>query len=144
MSGRKRNPYPFIPKHAYNWKKVMDITNGLGIAPFKKFDKLKMKLVFVEYEEYKGGVPKPLKRLNSPFAPDVVADMLGLEDSKQLYEWLEYTKPLMTEQNHLEEEIKDFLEEKVRRENFMEDFLRKFKIRKNKVKKVIARIKDGK
>lgn len=35
MSGRKRNPYPFIPKYAYNWKKVMDITSGLGIAPLE-------------------------------------------------------------------------------------------------------------
>jgi hypothetical protein len=125
MSGRKRNPYPFIPKHAYNWKKVMDITNGLGIAPFKKFDKLKMKLVFVEYEEYKSNVPKPLKRLNSPFAPDEVADMLGLEDSKHLYEWLEYTKPLITEQNHLEEEIKDFLEEEAQQEKSKKRFFTK-------------------
>ncbi len=62
--------------------------------------------------------------------PDEVAALLGLEDSEALYRWLEYSQPQITEQNHIEDEMKDFL--------------RKFKIIKNKVKKAIARVKDEK
>ena len=112
--------YRFIPKDAHNWKRVMDITDGKGIAPFKKFSQYKKKVIPVEYEEYKGNIPKPLRRLNSPYEPDVVATMLELEDSQALYRWLEYKIPSITEAEHNEIEGEEFLEreEELRKEIF--------------------------
>lgn len=112
--------YRFIPKDAHNWKKVMDITEGKGIAPFKRFSEIKRKLIPFEYEEYKGNIPKPLRRLNSPYKPDVVAEMLGLEGSNELYKWLEYKTPSITEAEHNETEGEEFLkrEEELAKEIF--------------------------
>jgi hypothetical protein len=102
--------YRFIPKDAHNWKKVMDVTSGKGIAPVKVVNPLTGKFRFFEYEEYRENVPKPLKRLNSPYGPDVVADMLGLEDSNELYRWLEYKQTSMSEAEYYESEAEAFLE----------------------------------
>ena len=98
---RKRKPYPFIPKDALNWKKVMDVTSGRGIAPFRK-PRIALFFKDEEDEEYKENVPKPLKRLHSPYAPDEVASMLGLEDSQALYRWLEYKESSLTEAEYCE------------------------------------------
>ncbi|NIO49699.1 MAG: hypothetical protein GTN73_09745 [Candidatus Aminicenantes bacterium] len=108
--------YRFIPKDADNWKRVMDITKGKGIAPQKKFYASESRLT--EYEEYKENIPKPLRRLNSPYKPDVVAAMLELEDEEALYEWLKYKKPSTTEAEHNQIEGEEFLErdEELRRE----------------------------
>ncbi|TET78640.1 MAG: hypothetical protein E3J41_04135 [Candidatus Cloacimonadota bacterium] len=102
--------YRFIPKDAHNWKKVMDVTNGKGIAPFKKISESTGKIIFVEYEEYKQNIPKPLRRLNSPYEADEVAAMLRLEDSNELYKWLEYKQASMSEAEHNEIEGEEFLE----------------------------------
>ena len=106
----KQKYYRFIPKDAHNWKKVMDVTSGKGIAPFKKISESTGKIIFVEYEEYKDYIPKPLRRLNSPYRPDVVADMLGLEDSNELYRWLEYKQTSMSEAEYYGSEGEAFLE----------------------------------
>ena len=66
---RKRKRYSFIPRDAWNWKKVMDITSGRGIAPFRKGRRI------IEYEEYKENVPKQIKHLRSPHTPNVGAAM---------------------------------------------------------------------
>lgn len=116
----KPKHYRFIPKDAHNWKKVMDITMGKGIAPSKKISNITGKIIFVEYEEYKENIPKPLKRLNSPYKTDVVAAMLELEDEEALYRWLEYKRPSITEAEHNETEGEEFLkrEEELRKEIF--------------------------
>ncbi len=88
----------------------MDVTNGRGIAPVKVVNPLTGKFRFFEYEEYRENVPKPLKRLNSPYGPDEVADMLGLEDSNELYRWLEYKQTSMSEAEYYESEGEAFLE----------------------------------
>jgi len=76
--------YPFFPIDAPQiWYDIMDRCGG--IRPFRNLDTGK----FVEYEEYKYGVPKPLKRKEG-LPPDEVADMLGFEGSNELYEALSY------------------------------------------------------
>lgn len=55
-------------------------TGAGGIRPFRNLETGK----FVEYEEYKYGVPKPLKRKEG-LPPDEVADILGFEGSNELY-----------------------------------------------------------
>ncbi len=114
--------YRFIPKDADNWKKVMDITDGKGIAPSKKF--CAGKSTVVEYEEYKENIPKPLKRLNSPYKPDEVAAMLGLEDEEALYRWLEYKIPSITEAEHNEIEGEEFLKREEEELNYAKEIFR--------------------
>lgn len=85
----KQTGYPFFPKDAPQvWRDVYDVTGGQGIRPFK--DPV-VKGKFLELEEYRSGVPKQLRRKNG-LPPDEVADMLGFESSKELYNALEWTK----------------------------------------------------
>lgn len=66
--------FPFFPKDAPQiWYDVMEKCGG--IRPFKND---------VEIEEYRGNVPKPLRR-KAGLPPDEVADELGFEDSNELY-----------------------------------------------------------
>ena len=84
----KKNYYRFFPKDSpQSWRDVADATSGKMIRPFKDLQTGK----FVEYEEYKHGVPKQL-RGKQGFAPDEVSQLLGLEDSQALYRALEYKK----------------------------------------------------
>lgn len=84
----RKDPYRFIPKSApQSWRDVMEVTSGRGIRPFKDLRTGKP----VEFEEYIAGIPKQLRRRQG-FPPDEVADMLGLEGSKELYVVLEYKK----------------------------------------------------
>ncbi len=72
--------YPFFPIDAPPlWYDIMDRCGG--IRPFRNLDTGE----FVEHEEYRHGVPKPLKRKEG-LPPDEVADMMGFEDSNELYE----------------------------------------------------------
>ena len=144
LKKRQRNPYPFIPKHATRWRKVYDITAGAGIAPHSKYYAGKrkpysIKRKIINHEEYKWNVPKPLKNYKSPFTPDVVADMLGLEDSEELYRWLEldFEQPGITEEEHYEQEQQGYIEteEQLLEEiSFWQKFLQQFKkvLRKSK------------
>lgn len=86
----KVNKYPFFPKDAPQvWYDVWDATSGRGIRPFKD-----PAGKFIELEEYRSGVPKQLRRKDSPYAPDEVADLLRLEDSQQLYRTLRFTEDM--------------------------------------------------
>lgn len=73
----KIKKYPFFPLDAPDlWYDVMDRCGG--IRPFKNN---------IEIEEYRGNVPKPLRRKNG-LPPDEVADMLGFEGTNELYDAL--------------------------------------------------------
>lgn len=104
----KRRLYCFIPKDAPPiWRRVMEVTNGKGISPYQK----KILGIFgstsngyIELEEYRGNVPRCLRRMKG-FAPDEVASMLGLEDDQVLYEKLYWSgrKP--------EEDVPEYIQE---------------------------------
>lgn len=109
-----RTKYPFFPADAPQiWRDVMDMTSGRGVRPF--IDKTTGKPV--EYEEYKFGIPKELKRKEG-FPPDEVAQLLGLEDSKALYKALERGEPMakISEEDYYESEAERYEESEMDRE----------------------------
>jgi len=91
---------PGIPKDAENWRAVWDVTGGRGVAPYKDASGK-----FIELEEYQNMIPKQLRRKDSPYAPDKVAQLLKLEEGDRgLYEFLRHKKQSMTEAEYWEEE----------------------------------------
>jgi len=92
---------PGIPKDAVNWKEAWDVTGGQGVAPYKDAHGKP-----IELEEYQNMIPKQLRRKDSPYAPDKVAQLLGLEEGDRgLYEFLGRKKRTgMTEAEYWEEE----------------------------------------
>lgn len=91
-----RRLYCFIPKDAPSiWRRVMDVTNGKGICPYR-YGK--------ELEEYRSNVPRCLRRMKG-FSPDEVAAMLGLEGDNVLYEELYWSgrKPEVDIPEHVQE-----------------------------------------
>jgi len=90
---------PGILKDAENWRAVWDVTGGQGVAPYKDASGK-----FIELEEYQNMIPKQLRRKDSPYTPDKVAQLLGLEGGDRgLYEFLRHKKQSMTEAEYWEE-----------------------------------------
>lgn len=82
----KQNIYRFIPKDAPDtWRKVMDVTNGQGIRPYKELGKL------AKSEEYLS-IPRPLRNVKSSYTMDVVADSLGLGTESALIEAVQWDR----------------------------------------------------
>jgi len=82
----KKNIYRFIPEDAPDiWRKVMDVTNGQGIRPYRTGGKA------VKSEEYLS-IPRPLRNAKSTYTMDIVADSLGLKTEAALTEALQWNR----------------------------------------------------
>lgn len=82
----KKNIYQFIPKDAPDiWRKVMDVTNGQGIRPYREKGKL------AKSEEYLS-IPRPLRNTKSSYTMDIVADSLGLETESALVKAVQWDR----------------------------------------------------
>jgi hypothetical protein len=82
----KQNIYRFIPADAPDiWRKVMDVTNGQGIRPYKVAGKA------AKTEEYLS-IPRPLRNAKSSYTMDIVADSLGLKTESALTDALQWDR----------------------------------------------------
>lgn len=110
------------------WRDAWDATNGKGIRPFKD---PKPGGKWLELEEYQGGVPKVLRRMNPDAVdPDRVATSLGFETSSDLYKALEWSgkkaeleKPTEAYEVEAEEREVAKLEKKKKGEKALKEFL---------------------
>lgn len=89
---RLRGRWHGLPREAYWWKRVLEVTNGLGIRPQRAPDGS-----WYELEEFQIGVPYLLRNYRDGEAPDVVAAWLGFEYVEELYSALAYTSSRISE-----------------------------------------------
>jgi len=85
---REKGRFHGIPKRApSSWRDVLEATSGRGIQPYKNpFGG------WLEIEEFKDHVPILLRNYKAGFAPDLVAQLCGLETDRELFEALESSR----------------------------------------------------
>ena len=82
LSGQGR--YAGLPKDAELWRRILDVTGGRGIRPFRHPCG-----GWQELPEFRLHVPVLLRNYGDGYAPDCVATMLGFEYNQDLYDALD-------------------------------------------------------